>query len=200
MGFSSRGFAYQLLIDPILSRLHVPILENIESQHRVLDIACGTGSLSCAIAEKAYSVTGIDISEEMIVTALRSARRKNLTNITFEVHDASSLSHYRDNEFDIAITSMAVHQFDAELAMKIVSEMKRIAPVVIIVDYNSPMPEGFARNIAVGIERIAGGEHYRNFRIYMNNGGIKYFSDHTGLKAKSDTVKGSGVFLISVFQ
>ncbi len=200
MGFSFGGFVYQLLIDPILSRLHDPILENIESHHRVLDIACGTGSLSCAIAEKAYSVTGIDLSEEMIVTALRSARRKDLTNITFELRDASSLSHYRDNEFDIAITSMAVHQFDAELAVKIVSEMKRIAQEVIIVDYNYPMPEGFARNIAFGIERIAGGDHYRNFRFYMNNGGIKYFTNHSGLKAISETVRGSGVFLISVLQ
>ena len=123
------------------------------------------------LQEKARSVTGIDLSEEMIGTALRSARRKNLTNVTFELRDASSLSHYKENEFDIAVTSMAVHQFDAELAVKIISEMKRIALTVIIVDYNYPMPEGLARNLAFGIERIAGGDHYRNFKFYMRNGG-----------------------------
>jgi len=200
MNFSFSGYFYQLFIDPILSRLHDPILENIEPFHRVIDIACGTGSLSLAIAGKAHSVTGIDLSEEMIGTAIRSARRKNLTNVTFELRDASSLSHYKDNEFDIAVTSMAVHQFNAELAVKIMSEMKRIASLVIIVDYNYPMPEGFARNIAFGIERIAGGDHYRNFMFYMRNGGLEYFINSSGLKVKYQTVRGSGTFLISVLQ
>lgn len=200
MDFSLSGLIYQLFIDPILSRHYDTILKNIKPSHRVIDIACGTGSQSIAIAQKAHSVIGIDLSEEMIGTALRSAGRKNLSNVLFELRDASNLSYYKDNEFDIAITSMAVHQFDAELAVKILSEMKRIAPVVIIVDYNYPMPKGLARNLAFGIERIAGGDHYRNFKVYMKNGGITYFANRSGLKVITETVRGSGVFLISVLQ
>jgi ubiquinone/menaquinone biosynthesis C-methylase UbiE len=189
-----------MFIDPILSRHHDTILGNIEPSHRVIDIACGTGSQSIAIAEKAHSVTGIDLSEEMIGTALRSARRKKVSNVLFELRDASDLSYYKDNEFDVAITSKAVHQFDAEPAVKILSEMKRIASQVIIVDYNYPIPKGLSRTLAFGIERIAGGDHYRNFRVYMKNGGITYFANRSGLKVISETVRGSGVFIISVLQ
>ena len=35
----------------------------------VIDLACGTGSLSKYLAEKGYSVTGIDISEDMLTVA-----------------------------------------------------------------------------------------------------------------------------------
>ena len=53
MTFSLSSFIYQTVIDPILAKLHGSVLDNIDSSHRVIDVACGTGSLSLAIAEKA---------------------------------------------------------------------------------------------------------------------------------------------------
>lgn len=35
----------------------------------VLDLACGTGSLSVLLAERGYTVTGVDISEDMLAVA-----------------------------------------------------------------------------------------------------------------------------------
>jgi len=198
MNFSFSGFIYQVLIDPILSRFHDTILENIDSSHRVIDVACGTGSLSLALAGKARSVTGIDLSEEMIGTASRSAKRRGITNVSFELRDASHLTEFKKDEFDVAVTTMAIHQFDAELAVKILSEMKRIASKVVIVDYNHPMPKGFSRSLAYGIERIAGGDHYRNFAVYMKKEGMSYFTERSGLLINSQHVRGNGVFLVSV--
>jgi ubiquinone/menaquinone biosynthesis C-methylase UbiE len=198
MNFSFNGFIYQVLIDPILARLHNTILDNIDPSHRVIDVACGTGSLSLAIAGKAKSVTGIDLSEEMIGTASRSAKRRGITNVIFELRDASHLTEFKKDEFDVAVTTMAIHQFDAELAVKILSEMKRIASKVVIVDYNHPMPKGFSRSLAYGIERIAGGDHYRNFAVYMKKEGISYFTKRSGLLINSQHVRGNGVFLVSV--
>lgn len=198
MNFSFSGFIYQVLIDPILSRFHDTILENIDSSHRVIDVACGTGSLSLAIAGKARSVTGIDLSEEMIGTAGRSARRRGIANVSFELRDASHLSEFADKEFDVAVSTMAIHQFDADLAVSILSEMKRIASKVIIIDYNHPMPKSFSRFIAYGAERIAGGDHYRNFAVYMKKEGISYFTKRSGLLIDSQQVRGNGVFLVSV--
>lgn len=36
----------------------------------VLDLACGTGSLSCELARRGYSVVGVDLSEEMLMEAM----------------------------------------------------------------------------------------------------------------------------------
>lgn len=191
-----RGYLNKIFIDPLLSGLHRSVLAKIMPSQKVIDIACGIGSLAMAISKNAVSVKGIDISDEMIAYAARSARKKGITNAEFEVHDASDLSDFRDDEFDIAITSMAVHQFEAGLAIKILSEMKRIALKVIIADYNCLMTKNFSRTVAISIEKFAAGEHYRNFRNYMEKGGIKYFTDKAGLVIRSEKIKSNGVLMI----
>ena len=195
MRFSLSGFIYRIFIDPLISGLRKSVAEHVDPSHRVIDVACGTGALSLAIAEKAMHVTGIDLSDDMIITAQRSAQRRGATNVSFELHDASDLLRYSDGEFDLAVTSMAIHQFEAQLAIKILAEMKRISGRVIIADYNLNMPAGLSKRIAWGMERIAGGDHYRNFRIYMQNGGAPWFVRQAGMKIVSETEKG-GVFVV----
>jgi hypothetical protein len=147
------------------------------------------------MAEKAMHVTGIDLAEDMIITAQRTARRRGATNVSFELHDASDLSRYRAGEFDLAVTSMAIHQFEAQLAIRILAEMKRISHRVIIADYKHNMPAGLSKRIAWGLERMAGGDHYRNFRIYMRNGGAPWFIRQARMKIVSETARG-GVFAV----
>lgn len=66
--------------------------------HSVLDIACGTGRHSVALAEKGYEVAGIDYSDEL----LNIARSKsNLPNIQFVQQDVANLQ--LDRTFDAAI-------------------------------------------------------------------------------------------------
>ena len=97
-----------------------------------------------------------------------------------------------------SIVTIAVIGIALGLAVMILSEMKRIASKVVIVDYNHPMPKSFSRSIAYGIERIAGGDHYRNFAVYMKKEGIRYFTERSGLLINSQHVRGNGVFLVSV--
>ncbi len=42
----------------------------------VLDIACGTGELSLRLIHNGYNVTGVDISEEMLLIAQEKATRE----------------------------------------------------------------------------------------------------------------------------
>lgn len=43
------------------------------SPKTVLDLACGTGSMSVLLAERGYRVIGADISEEMLTAAAQKA-------------------------------------------------------------------------------------------------------------------------------
>ena len=114
-----KGRLYNLLIDPLVSGLKQIVAEKTANASRVIDIACGTGTLAFAIARSSGHITAIDLDEEMISFAISRAVRKGITNTLFETHDAKDLSVYHDRDFDVAVTSLAVHQFKEELAIKI---------------------------------------------------------------------------------
>lgn len=196
MRFSFKGFVYTLIIDPVLSGAQSDVISRLKHGQKVLDVACGTGSLSLAMAGKVSYVSGIDLSEEMIALARRSAHRRGIKNVTFDNMDASDLSSFRDNEFDVAVISMAVHQFESGLALSILKEMKRIATEVVIMDYNYPVPQGILKPIIYTIERIAGGDHYRNFKRYNRLGGLDYFTGESGLEVATDSLRGRAAFRI----
>ncbi len=66
---------YDILTSNIDYQKHADYYDNIISQHMpdkgiLLDLACGTGSLSEAMAKKGYDVIGVDLSEEMLSVAL----------------------------------------------------------------------------------------------------------------------------------
>jgi ubiquinone/menaquinone biosynthesis C-methylase UbiE len=55
----------------------------------VLDVGCGTGSISLMLAEASYTVTGIDYAPGMIEVARAKATAAN-TSVAFDVQDGSS--------------------------------------------------------------------------------------------------------------
>lgn len=196
MKYSLNGIIYRNIIDPILSQYYPRISEELKPDDTVLDVACGTGSLSLDMAAIASRVRGIDLSEEMIGISNDQATRKKVDNLEFEIKDASDLSSIGDNEFNVAVSSMAIHQFDAELALEILKEMKRIAPKVIIMDYNYPIQTGISKLVIFTIERIAGGDHYRNFRRFNELGGLDYFIQKAGLRKDSDKLGKTSAFRV----
>lgn len=66
---------------------------------RVLELAGGTGHLSCAIAPAVRRVTCTDLSPRMVAAARRRAEREGLTNVAFDVVDAHTLP-YDDGSVD----------------------------------------------------------------------------------------------------
>jgi ubiquinone/menaquinone biosynthesis C-methylase UbiE len=80
----------------LIERLDIPKDENFH----VLEVGCASGFTSCMIAkEYGCQVTGIDISEVLISKAKDRSNRMRLTNVRFQVADATQLP-FDDNSFD----------------------------------------------------------------------------------------------------
>lgn len=59
-------------VDFIIKTLH------LNGSERILDLACGYGRHALRFAEKGYSVTGIDLTEDYILDARINAEKRNL--------------------------------------------------------------------------------------------------------------------------
>lgn len=168
----SGGF-YKTFIDPILNPMRKRVAAHIQSGQKIIDVACGTGAQIFEFAETSKIAVGVDLSESMIKTALNRKLEENISNVDFQTADATNLSQFKNQEFDIATLSLALHQFDPGLHPPILNELKRVAKKILIVDYSVPLPKNIAGYGSHFIEFLAGREHNRNFRKFYNLGGLE---------------------------
>jgi ubiquinone/menaquinone biosynthesis C-methylase UbiE len=68
---------------------------------RILDVGCGTGFVACRFAELGHTVTGVDLSPQMIDRARYKARQAAL-QIDFRVGDAVHLD-FLDTSYDLVV-------------------------------------------------------------------------------------------------
>ena len=98
----------------------------VSPQARVLDLACGTGLVAKEIAGRGAAVTGIDISEPMIVRA-----RVRVPDASFEVGSAEALS-FADASFDAATCAQAFHWLDQPRALAELARVVRPGGIVAV--------------------------------------------------------------------
>jgi SAM-dependent methyltransferase len=94
-----------------------------DSQGRWIDVACGPGVISRAMAGKVGSVIGIDLTLAMIEEAEKRAQEEGIENVSFAVGDATSLD-FGDSAFDGAITRLSLHHIP--VPTRIVAEIARV--------------------------------------------------------------------------
>lgn len=92
----------------------------VSSGAYVLDVACGTGVLSKALADASAHVVGIDASEGYLEGA---RQHRSHRNITYESGDIRQM-RFTDNAFDAAVSTLALDVLPE--IEQVVAEMKRV--------------------------------------------------------------------------
>ena len=85
---------------------------------RVLDVGCGTGRLSVALAERGAKVWGVDLSKEMLARAQIAAGRK----VGLKRGSAEALP-FKDGWFERVVLRLVVHLLDRARALP---ELERV--------------------------------------------------------------------------
>lgn len=93
----------QKMADEVLSRL------TFQGDERVLDVGCGDGKVTAAIAALVPrgSVMGIDASQDMITFSAQRYPPQDYPNLRFAVGDARAIPFH--HEFDLAVSFNALH-------------------------------------------------------------------------------------------
>lgn len=94
-----------------------------DSQARWIDVACGPGVISRAMAGRVGSVRGVDLTPAMVDEAELRAREEGIDNVSFALGDATALD-LADASFDGAITRLSLHHIPAP--GRVVAEMARV--------------------------------------------------------------------------
>ncbi len=127
-------FLYKLLsflnlIDNVQNVLKVNFIAFIflpETGVEALDIGCGSGRAVLLLAKKypRSMFYGIDISEEAITKAKSEAKRLEVTNCNFLVHDATQLPKRWSDNFDFVMAFDCIH--DMARPTNVLSEIHRV--------------------------------------------------------------------------
>ena len=93
---------------------------------RVLDLGCGEGYVTRQLKHRgAAYVEGIDISKEMIASAI-TAEESHPLGIHYRLSDASELSEFGDEDFDLVVAVFLFNYVDHEKMTSIMKHIFRI--------------------------------------------------------------------------
>jgi SAM-dependent methyltransferase len=124
------------------------------ARSRVLDVACGPGIVTAALAERAQEVVALDVTPQMLEKARERCSKAGRMNVVFEEGSATALP-FGDACFDAVITRLSFHHFlEPRTALKEMLRVLRPAGTVAIADVvSAEEPDKSALQNAIEILR-----------------------------------------------
>jgi SAM-dependent methyltransferase len=128
---------------------------------KVLDVACGPGIVTAALAKGAKEITAFDATPEMLKKARQRCEKAGHANVQYQLGNAEEMP-FADGAFDAIVTRLAIHHF-AE-PKRVLAEMFRVlkpggAAVIADVTASEDPKEAALQN---AIEIIRDPSHVRN--------------------------------------
>jgi len=165
------------LYDPLLGTVLRPLRQAVthkmpaSGDSEILDMCCGTGDQLMLLARRGFTrLHGLDLSADMLKVA-----GKTTFPISFHLSDAKD-TPFPDGSFDVIIISLALHEKDPatrDLVLREAARLLRKDGRLIIADYFIDRRTFFlSKWIITLVERIAGGEHWDNFKDYRQRGAV----------------------------
>jgi demethylmenaquinone methyltransferase / 2-methoxy-6-polyprenyl-1,4-benzoquinol methylase len=119
---------------------HVVNLAQIKSGDRALDLCCGTGDITFALAQRGADATGLDFSHPMLEVAAQrlGSMKSKIENLKFIQGDAQQLP-FPENSFDVVTVGYGLRNLTRW--ERGVDEMFRVAKPgarLIVLDFGKP--------------------------------------------------------------
>lgn len=176
------GWFYDFFIAPNQDKAFKKVKNIIKDDSTVLDAGCGTGRLCFQLNEKCSRIDGVDASEKNISVANKNLDRNLQSNIKFYNNDLKVFLETGNNKYNFAVLSYVIHEIREQKREVILNLLSLYADKIIIVDYLSPHPQSFTGIINRVVEYLAGRNHYRNFKTYINAGGLRGLAKKFGFE------------------
>jgi demethylmenaquinone methyltransferase/2-methoxy-6-polyprenyl-1,4-benzoquinol methylase len=165
----------------------------------ILDLCCGTGNQIKLLSKYGFrNLYCLDISDSMLEIAKRSDSSIKIYN-----EDATK-TNFDNTSFDVVIISFAIHEKDRNTQQALINEAYRIIKkdgLMLVVDYVfDNKTTKFGRILINIIERIAGREHHRNFKNYIQNKGLSSLIKKDKFKLIKYNRMSSGAVTISIYK
>ncbi len=148
------GLFYRSQKRNFMKQIHTILDQSvIQEGQTILDVGCGTGSLSSALSEFGFSVTGVDPVRRMLQIARKKDREKKVNYVLGNVLDGLNVD---SKLYDISIASYVAHGLKKQNRLKMYQEMKRVTKdKILFIDYNQN------RNFFISlIERLERGDYF----------------------------------------
>lgn len=111
---------------------HDFLLENLPAQcPRALEIGCGIGTFTRLLAERAESVTALDLSPQMIRTAENLSRTR--ANVDFRIGDVLEID-FPDAYFDAVVSIATFHHLPLEKVLPKLKKTLKIGGRLLVLD------------------------------------------------------------------
>lgn len=135
-----------------------------KSAAKVLDLGCGAGHVSFAVAAQVSAVTAFDLSDEMLAVVAAEAAKRGFDNIATQRGVAEALP-FPDRSFDYVLTRFSAHHWN-DLPQAL-AEMRRVLKddgQVIVIDVTAPATPLLDTHLQ-SIELLRDVSHVRNYSI-----------------------------------